>query len=148
MTCIFRGPGWIVISVCSKIKLPDSFLFAWFFFTIFCRFLRLHGRHCPKISNYFSPLHTLFFLRGIKAGNPEQAIPSGQDGTIFPLGQPIRTLFIVFMGIASNKINQNYVFGRLNFAISNRCSKVASIILCNFGLKSYSAIDQIALHLA
>ena len=37
-----------------------------------------------KILNYLSQPDTLFFLRGIKAGNPERAIPSGQDEPILP----------------------------------------------------------------
>ena len=38
----------------------------YFFFAV----LRLHCRHCKKITNLVSPLHAVFFLREIKTGDP------------------------------------------------------------------------------
>ena len=38
----------------------------YFFFVV----LRLHCRHCKKITNLVSPLHAIFFLREIKTSDP------------------------------------------------------------------------------
>ena len=58
MTCLFRGPGKKGNCVCSKFVALDQqesfmiFLASTVFPTI-CRFLR---RHCPKVTDFVSPL--------------------------------------------------------------------------------------------
>lgn len=129
---------------CLQLNKTTRFVYICFvFFSYYYYLLPLFATPWPTLSQNFelfkSVTHTSFPCAGSKpAGNPERAIPSGGMCPSCPLGQPTRALFILPMGTASDMINQNYVFGRLNFAILNSCREVASIILCNFCLKSYS----------
>ena len=54
-----------------------------FILTVFCRFLRPHRRHCPKITNFVSPFDVIFFLCGIKL---RRVIPTGKLVPSCPLG--------------------------------------------------------------
>ena len=75
MTCLFWEPRKTANCACNTINPRGPFNF-FFFLTVFCRFRRLRRQHCPKVTNFASPLHDLFFLRGINTGNiinPERA---------------------------------------------------------------------------
>ena len=89
MTYLFRGPGWIVISVCSSIKRPNSFIFASFFFLLL---LLSSAAFCDSMADIVPKFRTIevrythfFSLRGIKAGGQSRAGNSvGRNGPILP----------------------------------------------------------------
>ena len=93
------------------------------------RLWRLRRRHYPKVTNFVSPLHALFLLRGLKAGSPEQVrwahlARSGNQSEhtirfVLPArvaNQNIRFRFILLVGAASsisqlyNELNHRAIF--------------------------------------
>lgn len=64
-----KNKEWLFVSrtgkeadcVCGTIN-PRETVGVSFFLPIFCRFLRLHHRHCQKITNFVSLLHETYFL--------------------------------------------------------------------------------------
>ena len=61
---VFREPGKIAICVCTTINPRVFSVFSFFWFSSAAFF---HRRHCPKVTNFVSPLHALFPKRAREA---------------------------------------------------------------------------------
>ena len=61
---VFREPGKNAICVCTTINPRVFSVFSFFWFSSAAFF---HRRHCPKVTNFVSPLHALFTKRAREA---------------------------------------------------------------------------------
>ena len=60
ITCLVREPGKNKATAFVIQYNTHKSCYIFFGLSVFCRFLRLYGRHCPRITNLVSLLHAIF----------------------------------------------------------------------------------------